>query len=287
MKSGTLRIEHLSEGQFDLYTDGSLQKNEQASVVRRAILSDDSLGDFSQEIGIDPILVSDGDAHILLDAGLGYGLDQRSPNPNVSNIRTNLEVFDLDVSRIDHVVLSHLHYDHIAGLTYTDADAKVRATLPNATIWVQRSEWEHALENFEQQEATGDLPYQLDDFYRLVADGQVKFIEKPVVQITPFVEAIRTGGHTPGHQIVRLNDSGRKAYYFGDIVPNEHYLGFRMVPDADHSITEARQIKMLLLKQAHLEEASLLFYHSVHLKMGLLKKDANRQFILDTGRKSS
>lgn len=287
MQSGTLRIEHLSEGQFDLYTDGSLVKNEQASTVRKAIGTDELMQDFSQEIGIDPILVSSGDEHVLLDAGLGYGLDAKSHNRNVSNILTNLEIFELDEKQIQHVVVTHLHLDHIAGLTYTDSNAEVKATLTNATIWVQRSEWEFALSKIESRQESGDLAYQLDDFYRLVADGRVRFIEEPVKQIINGVDAIRTGGHTPGHQIVRLKDSGRTSYYFGDIIPNEHYLGFRMVPDADYSVTEARQIKMLLLKQAHLEEAEILFYHSVHLKHGKLTKDANRQFVLDKSRKSN
>jgi glyoxylase-like metal-dependent hydrolase (beta-lactamase superfamily II) len=286
MYSEIQRTEHLSEGQFDLYTDGSLVKNELASTVRRAIGTDEILNGFSQEIGIDPILISSNDTHTLLDAGLGFGLDARSTNPHVSNIRTNLDIFELQPEQIHNVVLTHLHHDHIAGLTYTDENARIKPTLPNATIWVQKTEWEHALAAIEIRQESGDIPYQLDDFYRLVADGMVRFIEKPVQRITERIEAIRTGGHTPGHQIVRIKESGKTAYYFGDIIPNEHYLGFRMVPDADYNITEARQIKMLLLKQAHLEEAELLFYHSVHLKHGKLTKDINRQFVLDSNRRA-
>lgn len=285
MSTGIFRIEHLSEGQFDLFTDGSLVKNHQASTVRRAIGSDELWSELSQEIGIDPILVSQGDTHILLDTGLGLGLDAKSANPGVSNIRTNLEIFDLQPEDIQHVVLTHLHHDHIAGLTFTDSRSRIQATLPNATIWVQKSEWEFALSLLDERHDSGDLPYKLDDFYRLVADGRVQFIEKPVQQIVEGVDAIRTGGHTPGHQIVRLRNSGHSAYYFGDLIPNEHYIGFRMVPDGDVDITESRQIKMLLLKQAHLEDAELLFYHSVHLKHGKLTKDSNRQFVLENARK--
>jgi len=287
MISGTYRFEHLSEGLFDLYTDGSLSKNEQAATVRKSWASEDMYADLSQQVGIDPILVTLDQTNILLDAGMGFGLNHKNFNPAVSNLRTNLDIFGLSPEDIDHVVLTHLHYDHIAGLTYTDISSKVRATLPNASIWVQRAEWEYALANLDNRDAAGDLPYQLDDFYRLVADGQVHFLDTPATEIIPGLEAIRTGGHTPGHQMVRISHNNQKAYYFGDLIPNEHFLGFRMVPDADYDVTASRQLKMLLLKQAHLEDAQVLFYHSVHLKHGKLSKDQSRQFVVDTGSSSN
>ncbi|MCH8496363.1 MAG: MBL fold metallo-hydrolase [Balneolales bacterium] len=277
-------FEHLSEGQFDLYPDGSLLKSEQASVLGNSRLDNELYLSLSTSVGIDPILVSGNGTHVLLDAGLGLGLDHKSANPNISNIRTNMEIFDVSPSDIDHVVLSHLHHDHIAGLTYTDNQSRIQATLPNATIWVQRKEWNHALEAIDTGNDTSDMPYQLDDFYRLVADGRVQFLDEGTTEIIPGIEAIRTGGHTPGHQIVRIRNNDQLAYYFGDLVPNEHYLGFKMMKDIDLEITESRQIKVLLLKQAYHDNADILFYHSVHLKHGKLTKDTNRHFVLKSNR---
>lgn len=277
-------FEHLSEGQFDLYPDGSLLKSEQASVLGNSRLDNELFLSLSTSVGIDPILVSGNGTHVLLDAGLGLGLDHKSANPNISNIRTNMEIFDVSPSDIAHVVLSHLHHDHIAGLTYSDDQSRIQATLPNATIWVQRKEWNHALEAIDTGNDTSDMPYQLDDFYRLVADGRVQFLDEGTTEIIPGIEAIRTGGHTPGHQIVRIRNNDQMAYYFGDLVPNEHYLGFKMMKDIDLEITESRQIKVLLLKQAYHDNADILFYHSVHQKHGKLTKDNNRHFVLKSNR---
>jgi glyoxylase-like metal-dependent hydrolase (beta-lactamase superfamily II) len=273
-------IEHLSEGQFELYPDGTLSKASNSKIVKRSPEFEDLYGNLKTDIGIDPILISTKNTHILLDAGLGIGLDSRKSDPRVSNIKSNLEIFDISPSDVGHVVLSHLHYDHIAGLTYGDNSSSIRATLPNATIWVHRKEWEHALSMLETDNDTSDLPYRLDDFYRLVADGRVKFMEADTYSFEAGVDVIRTGGHTPGHQIVRIRNEKSQFYYFGDLVPNENYVGFGMLRNADYNPTESRQIKMLLLKQAYHENATILFYHSVHLKQGIIGKDAERQYVL-------
>ena len=288
MISGTYRFEHLSEGLFDLYTDGSLSKNEQAATVRKSWASEDMYADLSQQVGIDPILVTLDQTNILLDAGMGFGLNHKNFNPAVSNLRTNLDIFGLSPEDIDHVVLTHLHYDHIAGLTYTDISSKSPGNPSQCKHLGTASgmgicPWPTLI--------TGMLraiyPISWMTFYRLVADGQVHFLDTPATEIIPGLEAIRTGGHTPGHQMVRISHNNQKAYYFGDLIPNEHFLGFRMVPDADYDVTASRQLKMLLLKQAHLEDAQVLFYHSVHLKHGKLSKDQSRQFVVDTGSSSN
>jgi glyoxylase-like metal-dependent hydrolase (beta-lactamase superfamily II) len=277
---GNFSIEQLSEGQFELYGDGSLVKKTAVSVSLNESFVRELLPELYQDIGIDPILVHHQGDLVMLDAGLGEGLDLKRENRNISNVRTNLEIFGYAPSDVNHVILSHLHHDHIAGLTYADEHASVRSTFANATIWVQRKEWEFALESVGKQNALSDIPYQLDDFYRLVADGQIRFLEDSHTQILPGLDVIRTGGHTPGHQIVRIRDNGKSAYYLGDLVPNENFLGFRMMRNADAEVTESRQIKMLLLKQAFHENAEILFYHSVHLKSGRLARDPERQFIL-------
>jgi glyoxylase-like metal-dependent hydrolase (beta-lactamase superfamily II) len=280
MNIGKFSIEHLSEGQFEIYHDGTLSKKESPSVRRKIDPSDELFPDLFTNVGIDPILVRSDDTIILLDAGLGQGLDEKRKNPRISNIRTNLEIFDIRPEDVDHVIISHLHHDHVAGLTHGNNTSAIKSTLQNAKIWVQRSEWEFALEMLSVPNELSDVPYQLDDLYRLVSDGQIHFVDDAHFEVVPGVELIRTGGHTPGHQIVRIKDDGKTAYYFGDLIPNEQFLNFKMMRNADVDVTESRQIKMLLMKQAFHESAEILFYHSVHLKHGKLEKDLSRHYVL-------
>jgi glyoxylase-like metal-dependent hydrolase (beta-lactamase superfamily II) len=281
MTIGSFDIEHLSEGQFDLFRDGSLQKNTTSTKKKqKKALLPDFYNELFVPVGIDPILVQGNGSVILLDTGLGFGLDSKKRDPNKSNIVTNLEVFGLHPDQVTHVVLTHLHSDHTGGLAHADTQSRITSTLPNARIYVQRAEWEFAVASVNEQVRTSDAPYELDNLYRLVTNGQFEFVDDETFEVVPGLEMIRTGGHTPGHSIVRIRDGGKAAYYFGDLIPNEDYLNFNMVPDADYEVTESRQIKMLLMKQAFLDDAEILFYHSVHLKSGKLTRDPNRQYIL-------
>ena len=91
------------------------------------------------------------------------------------------------------MINSHLHFDHVGG----------NAELPNATLVVQRREWEVAADP-EQIRRNGynradfDLGHHLkliDGEHDLFGDGSVV--------------CIPTYGHTPGHQSLRVRtDSG-------------------------------------------------------------------------------
>ena len=101
-------------------------------------------------------------------------------------ITSRLALLDLDVSGITHVVNSHLHLDHAGG----------NAQLPDAPIYVQRREWEWALD----PQAAG--PYEPRDYangqdFRLI-DGEHDVFGDGSVTCIP------TPGHTPGHQSLRV-----------------------------------------------------------------------------------
>jgi len=279
MRLGRFKIEHLSEGRFESYLDGSFQKMDY-----RSTQSTKSPPVFvektSASIGIDPILIQGEDANILLETGLGWGLDHNSRNHKVSNLKTNLEIFGLTPRDITHVILSHLHYDHAAGSTFNDEELKTRPTMPNASYFVQKREWEFALNSLEQKQQVQGAGYQLDELYRLVADNRFYFIDEDYLKILPGIEVIWSGGHTPGHQIVRISDQHKVAYYMGDLVPSDAHLNHYSMRHIDLNPEQARQMKMVLLRQAYKEDAFLLFYHSLYTKYGKLSKDRHRKYVL-------
>ncbi len=273
MDIGGFRIEQLSEGVFEVSPGGSIQKT-----TEQKKQGDTPSG--HARVGLDPVLIDTGSTCILLDTGLGMGLDNNEPNRNTSNILTNLEIFGYQPGDIKHVILSHLHYDHAAGMSFTGKSSAVSATLPAAQIYVQRSEWEAALASVEHPPGTQGMGYEPDDLYRLVADDRFVFLDKERQDIVKGVTVLRTGGHTPGHQIVRLRSNGESAYYCGDLIPGDIHLNNSMHHKTDMDPSRARKAKMLLMNQAHRENATLLFYHSVYKKSGRITKDKNRKFVL-------
>lgn len=276
MKLGRFTIEQLSEGRFEIFADGTIHRKP----VDQTQPDVDRLGKNSSRIGINPVFVSDGIHHILLDTGLGWGLDAGSNYEDISNIKTNLDIFGTAPEDITHVILTHLHYDHSAGSSYTDTSAFTRPTFPNATYYVQQREWDYALQQLESDKKTKGAGYQLDDLYRLVADGRIEFLDEDFIDLVAGIKIIWTGGHTPGHQIVRIEDEGKPAYYLGDLVPSEFHLNQYAMRQMDVHPVQAKKIKIQLLRTACEEKALLIFYHSLLSRVGRLSKDMHKKYVL-------
>lgn len=283
MKIGTYTIEQLSEGLFEISPGGNFQKKKNRRSRKHS--SEDYIflhRTPASLVGIDPILIKGRNSVILLDSGLGMGLDANSSNPDISNIKTNLEIFDIKTEDVTHVVLSHLHFDHVAGLTYNNSEFKTCATFPNAKIYLQRREWDFALATRENPSASQGVGYKLDELYRLAADKKLIFIDDNYYRLEEGIDLIWTGGHTPGHQIARISDSDKHiAYYFGDLIPSDEFLNYTL-KNMDDDRRQTRQMKMTWLRRAYQEEAHLLFYHSKHVKSGKLTKDRYRKYVLES-----
>lgn len=279
MKVGRFEIEYLSEGFFEILPGNVFSKVKAASITGK----EDADADMKTMVpvtGINPVLLRNGKYNILLDCGLGWGLDSKSKFTDTSNIKTNLDIFGLVPHDISHVVLTHLHYDHAAGATFSDASNITKPTMAFAEYVVQKEEWLYAVSQMTQPVNAADNPYNLDEMYRLYSEGKFKMIHNPVYNLVPGVQLIRTGGHTPGHQIVRIHDQGETAYFLGGLIPEESALNEFYYPDTDTNPLQAKKARISLLRQAFEEKALLLFYHSRYARHGYLDKDARFQYIL-------
>ncbi|MDZ7715720.1 MAG: MBL fold metallo-hydrolase [Balneolaceae bacterium] len=275
MKIGRFTVEQLSEGQFEFFPDGTI--NRQPINKEKEDLSKLISKKSSELIGINPVYITDGTFHILLDTGLGWGLDSGSAYKNVSNVVTNLEIFGVKPSDITHIVISHLHYDHSAGSSFTKS-AQTVPTFPNARYYIQQSEWDFALKQVENG-AKHSKSYTPDDLYRLYADSYFEMIDGKE-EIIPGINLISTGGHTPGHQIVKVQDGEDCAYFLGDLVPSEDYLNQHLRSNNDVDPLQTKKAKTLILKQALKEKAFMLFYHSIYTEPGRLAQNENKELIL-------
>lgn len=278
MDIGRYNIEQLSEGRFKIFEDGDITRVTGEEV-------DNPYGDalpmnISSVTGINPVYLTDGTHHILLDTGLGWGLDTGSNYQDVSNIQTNLAIFDISPGDITHVVLTHLHYDHSAGSTYVDNRAQTKPTFPNARYYIQQKEWDYALMKAGSDTHIKGIEYRMDELYRLAGDERFIYLDTDCEELLPGITLLRTGGHTPGHQVVRIRGGEQTAYYLGDLVPNDHHLNRYAMQKKDHDPIQAKKKKFQLLKSAFKENACLFLYHSVYSKIGRLDKDQKQNYVL-------
>lgn len=278
MKIGRFTIEQLSEGFFELFEDGTFQKMNPDRL--RNLPEDPTLGSYSSALGIDPVLITDGRTNVVIDPGLGWGLDSRSKFRNTSNIVTNLAIFGLAPEDIDHVIITHLHFDHTAGATFVDDEFITRATFNNAIYHLHRDEWDFAITcELEEKQAAG-ADYRMDELYKLAAENRIRYQTQYSIDVLPGITVMKTGGHTPGHTVVRIEDEGHTAYYTGDLVPTEYHLNHYPTRQVDTDPIEAKKAKTLHLRKALKQDAILLFYHSLFKKSGKLAIDEKRQYVL-------
>lgn len=278
MKLGQFEIEQLSEGIFEVFDDGIFNKVDAKDITAGEVHTHELRESIT--LGIDPILIRSDKQVVLIDTGLGWGLDQGSIYTETSNLKTNLDIFGLKPEDVTHVVLSHLHYDHAAGSTFIDSNSKTRATLPNAHYFVQKLEWLFAIESSTTKSSASHVDYQMDEMYKLHAEERLVLITDTFFELVPGITLIHTGGHTPGHQIVKLQSGNDFGYYLGDLVPSELHLNHYFMAGLDTDPIQAKKAKTLILQQAARESAALFFYHSIYTKAGTLSWDKDEHYKL-------
>ncbi len=193
-----------------------------------------------------PLLVRAPGRVVLVDAGIGperrdAGFADRVGIVPAAPLDDQLAALGVAADDVDLVVLTHLHFDHAGGLLRADGAPR----FPRARLVVQRQELEDAGAECPLCRAS----YVADDWRPLVErmdllDGDA--------EVAPGVRVERTGGHTRGHQVVRVQpDPGAPGVVFwGDLVPTAAHLRPHWVMGFDLHPVEAWEKKRDLLGPA-------------------------------------
>jgi glyoxylase-like metal-dependent hydrolase (beta-lactamase superfamily II) len=192
------------------------------------------------------VVVRSGDRTVLVDAGLGLEFPDF---PRAGQLAVRLEAAGIDPASVTDVVLTHMHMDHIGGLL---GDGLRRRLRPDLRVHVAAREaefWESP--NFSRTNMPAPVPDALRSAASRFLDeyrGQLRPFETEY-EVAPGVLVSRTGGHTPGHSIVRLASGGDRLTFAGDAVfqvgfdEPEWYNGF------EHDPEEAARVRVRLLRE--------------------------------------
>ncbi len=123
---------------------------------------------------------------IVFDAGLPPSMDGEKlvglfdvEVPDGQGLRRQLAAHDIDADRIEQIIISHAHADHVAGVEL----------VPNARILINRHEYE-AMRDHAAALALGHQRQLIDGDHDVFGDGSVEIIATP--------------GHSCGHQSLRI-----------------------------------------------------------------------------------
>ncbi|MFE1075002.1 MBL fold metallo-hydrolase [Streptomyces sp. NPDC058783] len=203
-------------------------------------------------------VVRSGDRTILIDSGLGT---EFPGFPRAGQLAVRLDAAGIDPASVTDVVLTHLHMDHIGGLLVEGLRGRLRKDLRVHLAAAEAEFWQAP--DFSRTAMPAPVPETLVttaarflDVYR----GQLRPFETEF-EVAPGVLIERTGGHTPGHSIVRLESGGERLTFAGDAVfqcgfdQPGWYNGF------EHDPEESARVRMRLLKEMAASGAHLMASH--------------------------
>lgn len=174
------------------------------------------------QTSINAFIINTGKQLIMFDSGAASCF-----GTHLGSIYSNLNASGYEPTQVNDIFLTHLHPDHVCGITNNG-----KANYPNASLHIAKTEYDYWLSP--------------DTVKKLPKDKQAGFIatvEKIKVALEPYEnakkvkvfsdKALRFGtvefkpsfGHTPGHYSFKLDADGQEVVFIGDIV-HSHSLQF-------------------------------------------------------------
>jgi glyoxylase-like metal-dependent hydrolase (beta-lactamase superfamily II) len=157
-------------------------------------------------------------ASILVDAG-NYALFASADSSFIPENYTPPQglaeqLAEIGVGRNDitHVVITHAHYDHFAGVT-SKADGTYSPTFPRARYLLGRADWETP----EMQKALGERDSAESVSLGVLRTADLLELVVREKRLSSDVTALAAPGESPGHQIVRVHSDGQTLYCLGDL----------------------------------------------------------------------
>jgi glyoxylase-like metal-dependent hydrolase (beta-lactamase superfamily II) len=231
-------------------------------------------------LNVNSLLIETSKKKVLVEPGMGskYGARQKDIYDLTDfDVVDGLSGLGVAPEEIDLVIPTHLHLDHAGGLTL-GSPGDYRPTFPRAKVLVQKSEWEAATQPHPLSKGS----YLPGDFAPLEESGNLELIEGDTL-VADGIALELTGGHTAGHQVVRISSGGSEAVYMGDIVPTVAHLKPHWLMAWDLFPERVYEVKSRLLSECALEGALVLWAHDPHLAACRVKSSGGGSFEVEEG----
>ena len=151
--------------------------------------------------------LTNGAQTVVVDLGFTEAVGTRRGRQFLRCPSEGLAMLGIDCASVEHVILSHFHYDHVG----------CYALFPHATFYVQDAEMSFYTGRYLSQAAFRHS-VEVDDILALVRfnyEGRVVFVDGDR-EVVPGISVHKVGGHTAGMQIVTVQTQGGRAVVASD-----------------------------------------------------------------------
>ncbi|HIQ14993.1 MAG TPA: MBL fold metallo-hydrolase, partial [Leucothrix sp.] len=173
------------------------------------------------QTSVNAFLVNTGKSLVLVDSGAASCFGS-----HLGSVLTNLKASGYQPEQVDTILLTHLHPDHVCGISNNGV-----ASFPNATVYVSDDEAKYWLDPKQAaklpKEKQANYLGTVEKIKEAIAPYQAKqrFKTYKLGDDIQGFKVINTAGHTPGHFSYELKSKGESIVFIGDIV-HSHTVQF-------------------------------------------------------------
>jgi glyoxylase-like metal-dependent hydrolase (beta-lactamase superfamily II) len=241
--------------------------------------------------------------NMIVDCGIGYKWTKKMEgifkiDHSQFSVDRGLKEHDLTPDAITDVIQTHLHFDHAGGLTKYlegaspgDKNAEVEPVFQNATVWVEKRNWDLAWSPTEKDRASylqeNYSPYKNDPAF----SRKLNILETAPIQtkqsliksgrgtesteIAPGISVEVSDGHTIGMMMVKIADSKISILYGADLIPMSSHIRIPYIMAYDcHPMLILEEKKSVLNRMV--DENGLLFFEHCPFVEGCSVKRTER-----------
>ena len=162
------------------------------------------------EVSVNAFLINTGPKLLLVDTGDAADME------GTGHLQENLKAAGYDAAQVDEIYITHMHGDHISGLTI-----KGERAFPNAIVRASRQDADYWLSPEKLAAAQGDaregFQHAQEVFAPYIKAGRFSPFDGDI-ELLPGVHAVATHGHTPGHTCYLIESRGERMLFLGDLL---------------------------------------------------------------------
>ncbi|QHJ13205.1 N-acyl homoserine lactonase [Paraglaciecola mesophila] len=204
---GQFTVVALSDGTVDLPMDKLLHQDAEKTKQQLAKM----FLNVPTETSVNGYLIDTGNEVLLVDTGAGslFG-------PTLGKITSSLQAAGYSLSDVNHILITHLHPDHVGGLSKGGQrvfeNATIHAGQADLDFWLSKAQMAKA-----PKDSKGFFQGAMSSLNPYVSAGKVKGLQGDE-QIVPGIQTDATHGHTPGHTSYVVSSEGQEMWVIGDLI---------------------------------------------------------------------